>query len=76
MDFTTLLLLAPAVLLALATAATAISKLTANTKDDELARWLVVLHDLLVKLVPSGATMAQKRAPTVELPPTVHSSKG
>jgi hypothetical protein len=51
--------------------ASAISKLTANTTDDKIAAFLVKLHDLLVKLVPSGATIAQKRAPAV-LPPTVH----
>jgi hypothetical protein len=33
----------------------------------------VALHDLLVKLVPSGATLSQKRppAPAPELPPVI-----
>lgn len=62
-----------AVLYALGLLASAISKATKNTSDDELAAWLVRLHDFLTKLVPGGATLSQKRAPTPELPPVVRS---
>ncbi len=75
MNLTTILLLLPNVVLAAALLASAISKLTKNTTDDKLAEGLAVLHDLLIKLVPSGATLAQKRtpAPAPELPPVIRS---
>lgn len=65
--------LATGIVTACALFATTISKLTSNTTDDKIAGWLVWLHDLLVKVVPSGATLAQKRTPPVELAPVVHS---
>jgi hypothetical protein len=73
MELSTLLLLLPTIVFAAGLVATAISKVTANTTDDKIAAWLVALHDLLIKLVPSGATLAQKRAPAPELPPVVRS---
>lgn len=63
------------VVTACAVIATAISKATKNTTDDKIAGWLVWFHDVLVKFVPSGATLAQKRTPAIELPPTVHSKR-
>lgn len=71
MTLTTILLLLPTVVYAAGLIASAISKLTANKTDDKIAAGLVVLHDLLIKLVPSGATLAQKRAPAPELPPVI-----
>jgi hypothetical protein len=67
----TLLLLLPTVVYAAGLVASAISKLTANKTDDQIAAGLVWLHDVLVKLVPSGATLSQKRAPAPELPPVI-----
>jgi hypothetical protein len=66
-----ILLLLPTIIAAAATIASAISKLTANKTDDQIAAWLVALHDILIKLVPSGATLSQKRAPAPELPPVI-----
>lgn len=67
----TLLVLLPAVISTAALVASAISKLTANKTDDKIAAGLVWVHDVLIKLVPSGATLAQKRAPVPELPPVI-----
>jgi hypothetical protein len=66
-----ILLLLPTIIAAAATIASAISKLTANKTDDQIAAWLVALHDILIKIVPSGATLSQKRAPAPELPPVI-----
>lgn len=64
---------AMAVLYGLGLVASAIARATKTTRDDELAAWLVQLHDFLSKLVPGGSTLAQKRAPAPELPPVVKS---
>lgn len=71
MSISAILLLLPTVIAAAATIASAISKLTANKTDDQIAAGLVWLHDILIKLVPSGATLSQKRAPVPELPPVI-----
>lgn len=71
MNMSTILLLLPTIISAAALVASAISKLTANKTDDQIAAWLVAFHDLLIKLVPSGATLSQKRAPAPELPPVI-----
>lgn len=71
MSISAILLLLPTVIAAAATIASAISKLTANKTDDQIAAGLVWLHDILIKLVPSGATLSQKRAPAPELPPVI-----
>lgn len=71
MNLSTILLLLPTVVYAAGLVASAISKLTANKTDDQIAAGLVALHDLLIKLVPSGATLSQKRAPVPELPPVI-----
>jgi hypothetical protein len=73
-NLSTILLLLPTVLYAAGLIASAISKLTANKTDDQIASVLVRLHDILIKVVPSGATLAQKRAPVPELPPVIRRS--
>jgi hypothetical protein len=73
-NLSTILLLLPTVLYAAGLIASAISKLTANKTDDQIAAVLVRLHDILIKVVPSGATLAQKRAPVPELPPVIRRS--
>ncbi len=73
MDIATILLLLPTVVYAAGLLASAISKLTANKTDDQIAAWLTALHDLLIKLVPSGATLQQKRDQVPELPPVIRS---
>lgn len=75
MELSTILMLLPTVIYAAGLVASAISKLTANKTDDQIATWLANLHDFLVKVVPSGATLSQKRAPAPELPPVISSRK-
>jgi hypothetical protein len=88
MDFNALLALLPVnvigyltvasyVIAAAAVLAATIAKLTPNTTDDKLAAALEWLHDLLVKVVPAGATLSQKRGPVPapELAPVIRSRK-